>query len=42
LVIVPAEPVYWRATPQEAVPCFRKPVSSITSTASGSASASTT
>src|SRR3954464_8782342 len=37
LVILPAEPVYCRPTPQEAWPCFRKPVSSITSTASGGA-----
>src|SRR5829696_5794344 len=37
LVILPAEPVYWRPTPHEAWPCLRKPVSSMTSTASGSA-----
>src|SRR3954451_3157532 len=42
LVILPAEPVYWRPTPHEAWPCFRKPVSSMTSTASGSARVSTT
>src|SRR5215210_936675 len=41
-VILPAEPVYCRPTPQEALPCLRKPVSSITSTASGAASVSTT
>src|SRR5215218_9521956 len=34
LVILPADPVYWRATPQEARPCLRKPVSSTTRTAS--------
>src|SRR3954452_22611017 len=33
LVILPAEPVYCRPTPQEAWPCLRKPVSSMTSTA---------
>src|SRR4051794_19646784 len=42
LVILPAEPVYCRPTPQEAWPCFRKPVSSITSTASGAPSVSIT
>src|SRR5919199_5009117 len=42
LVILPADPVYCRATPQEAFPCFRNPVSSTTRTASGSASLSTT
>jgi hypothetical protein len=41
LVILPAEPVYCRLTPQETFPCFRKPVSSITSTASGAAKVST-
>ena len=30
-----AEPVYWRPTPHDALPCFRKPVSSTTRTASG-------
>jgi hypothetical protein len=40
LVILPAEPVYCRATPQDALPCFKNPVSSITSTASSSASLS--
>jgi hypothetical protein len=30
LAILPAEPVYCRATPQDALPCFRKPVSSTT------------
>jgi hypothetical protein len=39
-VILPAEPVYCRPTPQDALPCLRKPVSSITSTASGSVSVS--
>lgn len=38
--VLPAEPVYCRPTPQDALPCLRKPVSSITSTASGSASVS--
>jgi hypothetical protein len=33
--------LYWRCTPHEALPCFRKPVSSITSTASGAAKLST-
>ena len=38
LVILPADPVYWRVTPQEAaLPFFKKPVSSITRTSSGSA-----
>src|ERR1700674_5863386 len=32
-VILPAEPVYCRATPHDALPCLRKPVSSITSQA---------
>jgi hypothetical protein len=32
-VILPAEPVYWRPTPQDALPCFRKPVSSRTNIA---------
>ena len=38
--ILPAEPVYWRATPRDALPCFKKPVSSMTTTASLSASVS--
>src|SRR6476620_3051305 len=42
LVIFPAEPVYCRATPHDALPCLRKPVSSITSTASSSAKCSMT
>src|SRR3954465_1580243 len=42
LVILPAEPVYGRPTPHAAWPCLRKPVSSMTSTASGSARVSTT
>ena len=29
LVTLPAEPVYWRFTPTERVPCLRKPVSSM-------------
>ena len=41
-VIFPAEPVYCRATPHDALPCLRKPVSSITSTASSSAKCSMT
>src|ERR1700745_280432 len=40
-VIFPAEPVYCRATPHDFLPCFRKPVSSITSTASSSCKCST-
>jgi hypothetical protein len=32
--------VYWRATPHDALPCFKKPVSSITRTASSSLSVS--
>ncbi len=40
LVILPAEPVYCRPTPHDDLPCLRKPVSSITSTASGSANVS--
>src|SRR6266487_4430982 len=40
--ILPAEPVYCRATPHDALPCLRKPVSSITSTASSSAKCSMT
>jgi hypothetical protein len=40
LVILPAEPVYCRPMPQDALPCLKNPVSSITSTASGSASVS--
>jgi len=28
LVTFPAEPVYWRCTPTEWLPCLRKPVSS--------------
>src|SRR6201989_2553168 len=42
LVILPAEPVYCSATPHEALPCFKKPVSSMTSTASSSAKLSST
>src|SRR4051794_28807532 len=38
----PAVPLYWRATPTDFVPFFRKPVSSTISTASRSAKASTT
>src|SRR5271169_2406109 len=34
------EPVYWRATPHDALPCFKKPVSSMTRTAPSSASVS--
>src|SRR5215207_5915569 len=41
LVILPADPVYCRPTPHELWPCLRKPVSSMTSTASGEASVST-
>ncbi len=41
-VILPAEPVYCRPTPQDARPCLRKPVSSITGTASSAARGSTT
>jgi hypothetical protein len=33
----PAVPAYWRCTPTVAVPFFRSPVSSMTSTAAGSA-----
>src|SRR6201997_3976069 len=40
LCLFPAEPVYWRATPHEALPCFKKPVSSMTRTASSSPSVS--
>jgi hypothetical protein len=36
LVILPVDPVYYRATPHEALPYFKNPVSSITRTASGS------
>src|SRR6516162_7223391 len=32
--------LYWRATPHEALPCFKKPVSSMTPTACSSASVS--
>jgi hypothetical protein len=39
-VILPAGPVCCRATPHEALPCFKKPVSSMTRTASGSLSVS--
>src|SRR3954447_24265505 len=38
----PAVPLYWRATPADFVPSFRKPVSSTISTASRSARDSTT
>src|SRR3954467_12406646 len=38
----PAVPLYWRATPADFVPFFRKPVSSTISTASRSAKGSTT
>jgi hypothetical protein len=38
----PAAPLYWRCTPTDFVPFFRKPVSSITSTAAGSPSGATT
>src|SRR4051794_14765299 len=38
----PAVPLYWRATPADFVPFFRKPVSSTISTPSRSAKASTT
>src|SRR3954468_11075513 len=38
----PAVPLYWRATPADFVPFFRKPVSSTISTASRSAKVSTT
>src|SRR3954447_23254351 len=38
----PAVPLYWRATPADFVPFFRKPVSSTISTASRSANTSTT
>src|SRR5689334_22252234 len=34
LVTLPIVPVYWRATPTEARPCLRKPVSSKINTAS--------
>ncbi len=40
LVILPAEPVYWRATPHDALPCFKKPVSSMARTAVSSVSIS--
>jgi hypothetical protein len=40
--IRPAVPVYWRCTPTECTPFFTSPVSSTTSTAPGSANASTT
>ena len=36
LVILPAEPVYCRPTPQDTLPCLRNPVASITSMAAGS------
>src|ERR1700692_3101848 len=42
VVILPAEPVYCGATPHDALPCLRKPVSSITRTASSSAKCSMT
>src|SRR3954469_17545421 len=42
LVILPAEPVYCRPTPHEALPCFKKLVSSTTSTAPSSARCSMT
>jgi len=34
----PAEPVYWRCTPTEWLPCFRKPVSSMIQLTTGSRS----
>lgn len=37
---MPADPVYWRATLHDSFPCFKKPVASITRTASSSARSS--